>query len=200
MPGLRELKKEDKKERLLKGAMELFTKKGFEKTSIEDITINAKVAKGTFYNFFDKKEDVIRYFLDNEISNSRREIERKLVLKDNIIDQLELLIFTYLKNIFKNKDFSRVLIRERIGKIGVVSHRNEIKLMQSISQLIDMAKERNEIKNQVDSRHMAEMIFAMYTMYAVYWLNGFIKTKRQCVVRIREVLHLVFDGVGTNNR
>jgi AcrR family transcriptional regulator len=200
MPGLRELKKEDKKERLLKGAMELFTKKGFEKTSIEDITINAKVAKGTFYNFFDKKEDVILYFLDKEISNSRREIERKLVLKDNIIDQLELLIFTYLKNIFKNKDFSRVLIRERIGKIGVVSHRNEIKLMQSISQLIDMAKERNEIKNQVDSRHMAEMIFAMYTMYAVYWLNGFIKTKRQCVVRIREVLHLVFDGVGTNNR
>jgi hypothetical protein len=45
---------------------------------------------------------------------------------------------------------------------------------------------------------MANMIFAIYTMYVIYWLNGFIKTKKECVRRIREVIHLIFDGVGEN--
>ncbi len=45
---------------------------------------------------------------------------------------------------------------------------------------------------------MAEMIFAIYTMFVMYWLNGFIKSKKECVRRIREVIHLVFEGVGIN--
>ena len=64
--------------------------------------------------------------------------------------------------------------------------------------IIDQAKKRHEIKSCVDSHGMADMIFAIYTMYVIYWLNGFIKTKKECVRRIREVIHLIFDGVGEN--
>jgi hypothetical protein len=47
---------------------------------------------------------------------------------------------------------------------------------------------------------MADMIFAIYTMNVIYWLNGFIKTKKECVRRIREVIHLIFAGVGRNKK
>ena len=56
MTGIRESKKEEKKERLLKESLELFIEKGFDQTSIEDITGKAGVAKGTFYNFFEKRK------------------------------------------------------------------------------------------------------------------------------------------------
>jgi AcrR family transcriptional regulator len=199
MTGLREAKKEDKRERILKSAIKLFSEKGFDRTSIADITARANVAKGTFYSFFEKKGDVLLYFVDTEIETSRKEIQSCLSSKVSIIDQLELVIFTYLKYIFRNKEFTRVLAKERFDTIGTRSNKNELLLIKSLSQLIDQAKEKNQINRSVDSRCMADMIFALYTMYVIYWLNGFIKSKKECVQRIREVVHLVFEGVGAGH-
>lgn len=198
MPGLREAKKEYKRERILNSAIKLFTKKGFDRTSIGDITSHAKVAKGTFYNFFEKKGDVLLYFVDKEIETSRKEIQNSLSSQKTVIDQLELIILTYLKYIFRNKEFARVLAKERFDTIGTRTNKNELNMIESLSQLIDQAKERNEVKRHADSRCMAEMIFAIYTMFVMYWLNGFIKSKKECVRRIGEVIHLVFEGVGIN--
>ena len=61
--------KENKKNKICRIAIKLFLEKGFEETLISDITRQAKVAYGTFYTFFEKKEDVIHYFLNLEAGN-----------------------------------------------------------------------------------------------------------------------------------
>jgi AcrR family transcriptional regulator len=64
METLNELKgkiqknKEDKKNRLMTNAIDLFGTKGYDKTSISDIVRKAGVAKGTFYLYFKSKEDL----------------------------------------------------------------------------------------------------------------------------------------------
>ena len=45
-------KKALKEEKLLNSAYKLFTEKGINTTSIQDIVDDAKVAKGTFYLYF----------------------------------------------------------------------------------------------------------------------------------------------------
>jgi AcrR family transcriptional regulator len=40
-------------------SVQLFTENGYDETSIGDITERADVARGTFFNYFDRKEDVI---------------------------------------------------------------------------------------------------------------------------------------------
>lgn len=57
----RERKKEATKERIFSTAMKLFKSRGFEETTIDDITEKADVAKGTFFNYFPKKEAVLQY-------------------------------------------------------------------------------------------------------------------------------------------
>jgi len=57
----RERKKEETKERIFNAAMKLFKARGFEETTIEEITEKADVAKGTFFNYFPRKEEVLRY-------------------------------------------------------------------------------------------------------------------------------------------
>ena len=197
---LHEVKKEDKRKRILRGAIGLFTQKGFERTTIEDITRKAKVAKGTFYNFFMKKEDVLLYFLDSEIEESRDEIQRKIYSKNNFFDQLEVLVLTYLKHIFRNKDFAKILVSNRVMLMGTKNNKNELRLMESLSQLIDLAKQRSEIKDRVNTRRMAEIIFAINTMYIFYWLNGTIKSKKECILSIKKALQLILDGVGVDDK
>ncbi|MGI5889109.1 MAG: TetR/AcrR family transcriptional regulator [Oscillospiraceae bacterium] len=46
-------------ENLLKSAFSLFKEKGFNETSVSDITENAGVAKGTFYLYFKDKFDIL---------------------------------------------------------------------------------------------------------------------------------------------
>jgi AcrR family transcriptional regulator len=196
MTGIRESKKVEKKERLLKVSLDLFIDKGFDHTSIEDITSEAGVAKGTFYNFFEKKEDVLLYYLDRELVKSRHEIEQKIDDMETVVDKLELLIITYLKYIFRNKGFAKVLVRERVCKIGTGKNWNEMVLMQAIKQLLDEAREQGELKKTVDLDNTVEIVFAIFTMYTIYWMNGLIKDKKECAEKVRGVLKMLFDGIG----
>jgi AcrR family transcriptional regulator len=195
MEKSRQMIRENTREQILETAITLFSKKGFENTSVECITRRAKIAKGTFYNFFDKKEDVLLYFLDREYSKSEEEIDRKMSSKQTFVDQVELSIAAYIKHIFHKKEFTKVLIKERIGKIGTGKNKNELNLMQALSKSIDMAKQRKEINNSIDTRCLTEMIFALYTMYVIYWTNGFIKTKGECVARIKEAVQYILHGI-----
>lgn len=52
-------KAERTKARLLASAKKLIGEKGFDQVSVEDITRDSGVAKGTFYHYFKCKEDVV---------------------------------------------------------------------------------------------------------------------------------------------
>ncbi|MFE9426398.1 TetR/AcrR family transcriptional regulator [Kitasatospora sp. NPDC006697] len=57
--GRRERNKLRVRGRLFVSAMRLFTEKGYEQTSIDEIAEAADVARGTFFNYFQRKEDLI---------------------------------------------------------------------------------------------------------------------------------------------
>lgn len=47
------------RERLVESANKIISKKGINNTSVEDITNDACVAKGTFYTYFKNKEEIV---------------------------------------------------------------------------------------------------------------------------------------------
>jgi AcrR family transcriptional regulator len=59
MSTLRDEQKEGTRDRLFHAAMKLFTKRGYENVSIDDVVRASKVARGTFYFHFPKKDDVL---------------------------------------------------------------------------------------------------------------------------------------------
>lgn len=57
--GHRERKKQRTREALVEAAVRLFDEKGYEKTTIAEITAAAGVAPRTFFSYFDTKEDLL---------------------------------------------------------------------------------------------------------------------------------------------
>jgi len=53
--GRREQKKQQKRERLLKEGLRLFTELGYDRTSIEQIAAASEIARGTFYLYYPDK-------------------------------------------------------------------------------------------------------------------------------------------------
>lgn len=50
--------KEKSRERILKSAVRLFTRKGFESTSIDEVMADAELTRGAFYTHFKSKQDL----------------------------------------------------------------------------------------------------------------------------------------------
>ncbi len=101
--GIKE-QKNDKENRLLDTAFQLFTQKGIKSTSIQEIVDNAQVAKGTFYLYFkDKYEirDILIMKKSEKLFSEALTSMRKNYIKD-FSDQIIYIINYVLDELTKN--------------------------------------------------------------------------------------------------
>lgn len=109
--GKRERNKSEKRIRLMDSAYELFSTKGFANTSIEQITKNAGVAKGTFYSFFKDKFEIRNHLAAKEAITTFREAYESYNFDENE-DQVESFIsfIDYILNqLEENKDRLKII-------------------------------------------------------------------------------------------
>jgi len=78
--GRRERKKEETKRRIFVAALQLFHDKGFEHTTVDEITERADVAKGTFFNYFPRKESVLAYLSEEWLERVEEQATQKHLL------------------------------------------------------------------------------------------------------------------------
>lgn len=83
------MKKEIRKNELIKIAYELFVTKGYENTSVDEIIAKAKIAKGTYYYHFESKEqileEVINMMIDNGIERAKQVVNSNLKLEEKLV-------------------------------------------------------------------------------------------------------------------
>lgn len=115
----------EKKKKLFETSFNLFTKKGINNTSVQEIAKNAGIGKGTFYLYFKDKYDLQEqlitrksYQLFNDALNKLNETDIKkfdeqiIFIINHIIDELVKNPFL-LKFISKNLSFG--LYKERVS-------------------------------------------------------------------------------------
>ena len=58
------------KRKIFETSMKLFAEKGYDATSIEEITATVGVAKGTLYYHFASKEEIFNFLIEEGINSS----------------------------------------------------------------------------------------------------------------------------------
>lgn len=79
--GFNEQERQSIHNALIEQGRELFAKFGFQKTSILDITKSVGIAQGTFYKFFDSKDELFFIVLELEESNIKEQVLKLDVFK-----------------------------------------------------------------------------------------------------------------------
>ena len=65
------------KRKIFETSMKLFAQKGYDATSIEEITANVGVAKGTLYYHFSSKEEIFEFLIGEGVKLLKNSIEIK---------------------------------------------------------------------------------------------------------------------------
>lgn len=101
----------DKKEEIMQSAIQLFSKQGFQATSVQEIAKSCGISKATLYHFFESKEEiliqVIDVNIDRMIQNTMNvNFDTALSPKEKLIKKIEV----QFDIVFENKHFIKMLL------------------------------------------------------------------------------------------
>ena len=101
-----------KREALLQSAYDLFTEKGYARTTIEDITKHAGVAKGTYYLYYKDKEDIRRHLIQIKSEEVLRKAYNAMLEEYGgvLLTNMEELVIFFAENILNQLTQDRVLL------------------------------------------------------------------------------------------
>ena len=137
------------KRKIFETSMELFAKKGYEATSIEEITSVVGVAKGTLYYHFSTKEEIFYFLVEEGMKLLKNSIDIKTSNLENSIDKLKAIILIQIKVIKKYENFISILLSQIWGQEPRNKKCREY-VFEYISMIDDIIKEGIEKQELVD--------------------------------------------------
>ena len=162
----------DRKRQVLFVAKKLFIDKGFNATSVQDILEDAKISKGTFYNYFSSKNECLKAILEdaqNESVIRRRELlvgrdkKDKNILAEQILVRMhvnrELNLLPIYEAVFYSND-------EELRNFVKTSHLGELKWFAA--RLVDVYGE----EAKPHSFDCSVMTFGMIQQLYHFWTFG----------------------------
>ena len=115
---------EEKKHKIIKAAKKEFERVPFEQTSIKNIVEDAEIARGSFYQYFEDKEDLFEYIVEEVAINLIKKFNSKL---SECKDIFETYIFIYdemVRNqgIDRNRKFCQMFFRNTKPDDKILEH------------------------------------------------------------------------------
>ena len=125
-------KGEKRKKMLLKIAYDLFLTKGYENTSVDEIIEKAQIAKGTYYYYFQSKEQMLEEVIDMMIKNEVKMAEQ-IIRTDISVPQKIVGILTSMKPTEEEQPIKNTLFKE---ENVLMHHKVKKKLIDALTPLL----------------------------------------------------------------
>ncbi len=162
--------KEIAKNKIIQAAIKIFFKKGFHKSTMDEIAKEVGVSKATIYTYFKSKEEILKEIWK---LNNQNILDIKKTFKEyNYSDVLEELYSMIVESQGLHLSFEITALssqNENIKKINKESY--EAKL-ESLKLFLQNQQEKGTIRKDIDAGVLAQILTALYTDVASQLLIG----------------------------
>ena len=172
----KQIQSEQTRKKIIESAIDLFSRKGFNYTSISDLASSSEITKGAIYHHFENKDAIFYAVLEDVRHLWRRTVLSDLLAKSNAIDQLSTLFENHACIIEEQENICLVLSGLVMEMDNVnpkfIAALEEIfsDLTLFIERIIKRGQENNEIRKDLDPHLMALNLVGIMEGSAIPWI------------------------------
>jgi len=188
---------EEKKNRIIEAAMDEFSQKYYGKVTIDKIAKKAEIPKGSFYQYFQNKDDLY-IFLFGQIGNKKKHILEETREK---IEQLDFKSYIMLLleegSKFENKDLKLVKLKAKFINECPQEIRKEIlkneypKSYDILMKAIKLYIEKRELRANLDMETTAYIITQCMSNIEFYNIKDSINVNKLA----ERILDVIIEGI-----
>ncbi len=194
--GRREQAKLERRERIYEAALSLFREQGYESTTVDQITRQAGLAKGTFFNYFPTKDAVLRYLGTREIGRLGSSLSTNGNSRGTAIGKLKRLMAALATNLEEDRALVSLIFRKGVTAPDLLAgDAGGFSLQPVASLLIRQAQYNGEVNRHQDPDGLAAALDALYLQQLVRWCES--TRPYPLAERLTGIVDLLLLGIGS---
>ena len=164
----------ERRERLFRAALDLFARKGFAETTVEDITNAADLGKGTFFNYFPSKEHILLAFAEMQLGKLRAAADEARAKNEPTKVFLHSLGARMTQEPIRNPAIIRILLKAFLTdspvRESVMDLQNRVIAIHT--EIIRLGQQRREIRDDLPPEVLANVfrqtVFGTLLIWSLY--------------------------------
>jgi AcrR family transcriptional regulator len=162
--GRRQRRADETRLRLFRCAVQLFSERDFANVTVEEITEAADVGKGTFFNYFESKDQVLGVMAEIQLGKAAEALARVERGKQTIHAVLHRLFLRLAEEPGRSPELARTIISSFLAREKVRKH-VALKMQEGheiAARIVALGQERGEI-----DRSLKRDVVAMQAMQTI---------------------------------
>lgn len=161
-----------RQKQILDIATEVFSKKGFASTQVDEIANLAGLGKGTVYRYFKDKENLFLSVVDRGLENLKDLVLEAMAKEKEPLDKIKKVIEVYLKFFEKHSDLIRIFIHEQSEFQKRIQKRYYQHYYEHVNKLEEVFKKAQDIgliKKKINPRLTIAILTDMLNSFIYTW-------------------------------
>lgn len=170
-PGRRARRQAETRARILRAALDLFARRGFFATTIEQITEAADVGKGTFFNYFPSKEHALAGFGEIQVSKVQGALAEIRRGAEPLRDVLRRLAHALAEEPGRSPSLVRGILAAHSSSESFlkVMRRNLARGRRLLAQVVAEGQRRGEIRLDIKPAELARLFQQTFFGALLLW-------------------------------
>ena len=194
----RERKKQATRDAIFKTAQKLFNQKGFENTTVADITERVDIAQSTFFNYFPRKEDILVEIFKRELPSLKEKCQEILTSNVSIKTKIHNIFGTTARIAVKNESISRAMLIKNFSSFSNKNYNGVFfeGFRSALSLVLKKGQGEGDIRKDVPAMKLARMLEGVFTLYVMDCL--IVRTRKISTKELFSRLNLCLEGMMGN--
>jgi TetR/AcrR family transcriptional regulator, fatty acid metabolism regulator protein len=199
-PASARLEKPDKRDALLRAAIETFAQRGFFNAQVADVARTAGVAAGTVYLYFRGKDDLLISIFEKTMKDAIAAGRESIAAVPDPLTQLRTIARLHLDRMSRNRELAvvfQVELRQSTKFMERFSTTHLREYLGIIRDVIAQGQAQGVFRKDLNPTLASKLLFGMLDEMATNWILS--KRKYSLVADADAIVDLFVKGVGTGH-
>ncbi|HEX2721028.1 MAG TPA: TetR/AcrR family transcriptional regulator [Candidatus Deferrimicrobium sp.] len=187
----------EKRDRILRAAVKIFSRKGFFNSKVSEVARAAGVADGTIYLYFRNKDDLLISLFEEKMGEVVADVRRRIAVGGNAIEKLRIFIENHMDLLERESGLVEVLQVELRQSTKFLKDYTPVKFfeyLEIISDILEEGKWEGVLRPDLNVSIARRAIFgALDELSLTYILSR--KPKYHPTVTAAELCRLLLEGL-----